>query len=41
MIMAIAIPFAAVAAKIHAAYDKYVPFGYEDEDGFHLGSKPH
>jgi len=41
MIMAIAIPFAAVVAKLRAAYDKHVPIGYEDEDGFHLGPKPH
>ena len=41
MIMAMAIPFAAVAAKMRAAYDKHIPIGYEDEDGFHFGPKPH
>jgi hypothetical protein len=30
-------PFAAVIALIRVAYDKYVPIGYEDENGFHLG----
>jgi hypothetical protein len=33
-------PFAAVIAMMRAAYDKHVPIGYEDEDGFHLGSEP-
>jgi len=32
-------PFAAVIALIRVAYDKYVPIGYEDENGFHLGFK--
>jgi hypothetical protein len=40
MIMALAMPFEMVAAKMLAAYDKHVPIGYEDEDGFHSGSKP-
>jgi len=39
--MVITVPFAAIVAKIQAVYDKQVPIGYEDEDGFHLGSKPH
>jgi hypothetical protein len=34
------IPFAAVIAMMRAAYDKHVPFGYEDETGFHLGPEP-
>jgi len=34
-------PFAAVIAMLRAAYDKHVPFGYEDETGFHLGPGPH
>jgi hypothetical protein len=33
-------PFSAVMAMIRAAYDKYVPIGYEDENGSHLASKP-
>jgi hypothetical protein len=41
MIIELTIPFDAVAAKMRAAYDKRVPVGYEDADGFHLGSKPH
>jgi len=32
--------FAAVIAMMRAAYDKHVPIGYEDENGFHPGSKP-
>ena len=31
--------FAAVAAKLKAAYDRHVPVGYEDEEGFHLGNE--
>jgi hypothetical protein len=31
--------FAAIAAKLKAAYDKHVPEGYQDESGFHLGSE--
>jgi hypothetical protein len=33
-------PFAAVIAVARAAYDKHVPFGYEDETGFHIGPEP-
>jgi hypothetical protein len=33
-------PFAAMIARMRAAYDKHVPIGYEDENGFHPGSKP-
>jgi hypothetical protein len=32
--------FAAIAAKVKAAYDRHVPIGYEDENGFHTGSEP-
>jgi hypothetical protein len=32
-------PFAAVIARLRVAYDKHVPMGYEDENGFHLGPK--
>jgi len=38
--LVITIPFAAVLARIRAAYDKHVPLGYEDENGFHLGPEP-
>jgi hypothetical protein len=33
-------PFATIIALMQAAYYKHVPIGYEDEDGFHLGSEP-
>jgi hypothetical protein len=31
-------PFAGIFAALRAAYEKHVPIGYEDENGFHLGS---
>ena len=31
--------FAAIAAKLRAAYDKQVPLGYQDETGFHFGAE--
>jgi len=31
---------AMVMAKLRAAFDKHVPEGYEDENGFHFGSEP-
>ena len=40
MIVATAMPVAVLAAKMRAAYGKHIPIGYEDEDGFHFGSKP-
>jgi len=33
-------PFVMVMAKLRAAFDKHVPQGYEDENGFHFGSEP-
>jgi hypothetical protein len=33
-------PFTAVIAMMRAAYDKHVPYGYEDKTGFHLGPEP-
>lgn len=32
--------FAGILAKMRAAYEKQVPLGYEDENGFHFGSEP-
>lgn len=29
----------ALAAKFHAAWDNLVPVGYQDETGFHAGTK--
>lgn len=29
--------FAAIIAKVHALYNKHVPEGYQDEEGFHYG----
>ena len=34
-------PFAMVMAKLRAVFDKHVPEGYQDENGFHFGSEPH
>ena len=31
--------FAGILAKIRAAMDKQVPVGYQDENGFHLGTQ--
>jgi hypothetical protein len=32
--------FAGIIAKMRATYEKQVPLGYEDENGFHFGSEP-
>lgn len=32
--------FAAIAAKVQAAFEAEAPLGYEDETGFHVGVKP-
>jgi hypothetical protein len=32
--------FAAIIAKVRAAFDRQVPIGYEDEEGFHYGVEP-
>jgi hypothetical protein len=40
VVIVVTMPIAAVIAKMRAAYDKHVPIGYEDENGFHLGSEP-
>ncbi len=32
--------FAAIIAKVHAVYNKHVPEGYQDEEGFHFGDPP-
>jgi hypothetical protein len=31
--------YAAVAAKLRALMDKFVPVGYQDEAGFHQGTQ--
>lgn len=31
---------AALLAKLQAAFEKRVPIGYEDEEGFHFGHEP-
>ena len=36
-VMAFTVLFAAIAAKLRAAYEKQVPVGYQDETGFHFG----
>jgi hypothetical protein len=40
VLIAIIFPFTVVIAKMRAAYDKLIPLGYEDENGFHLGPEP-
>jgi hypothetical protein len=32
--------FAGILAKLRAMMDKQVPMGYQDENGFHLGTQP-
>jgi hypothetical protein len=32
--------FAAVAAKVRSMIEAEIPLGYQDEDGFHTGTKP-
>jgi len=31
---------AAIGSRVRAAIEFHVPFGYEDERGFHIGAKP-
>jgi hypothetical protein len=32
--------FAAIAAKVRSMIEAQAPIGYQDEDGFHTGTKP-
>lgn len=32
--------FAAIAAKVRSMIEAEMPMGYQDEDGFHTGTKP-
>ncbi len=32
--------FASIAAKVRSMIEAEMPIGYQDEDGFHTGSKP-
>ncbi len=36
----VTILFAGILAKLRAALDRQVPVGYQDENGFHLGTQP-
>jgi hypothetical protein len=40
LLTVLSMPFAAVVAAMRAAYEKHVPIGYEDENGFHFGPEP-
>jgi hypothetical protein len=35
---AVTLMFAGILAKMRAMMDKHVPVGYQDENGFHLGT---
>jgi hypothetical protein len=40
LVATFALIFATVLAKLHAALEKRVPLGYQDEEGFHYGAEP-
>lgn len=40
LVAALTLLGAALVARLQAAFEKRVPLGYEDEDGFHFGPEP-
>jgi hypothetical protein len=39
-VAAITLMFSAIIAHLRAMLDRQIPVGYQDETGFHLGTKP-